>query len=206
MFDERKREVEWASRGIENIVQTLDVQIRDLIATREGAWSATLATIDDKIEEREVSEESMCIKEIGEWAAFLIFFKPVSSSVVNGLNLRGLGRGTTPCLERILSNFWMHARVNRLKDLGNPVTWKSDERDNQPEFLMCRSNSEAVGPGIYRMQTYVASTASQIEEEKYLVCWVHPCCHGSARTLSWRSSQRCSSAENIQTDVKTEII
>ena len=42
------------------------IKIRDLIATREGACSATLATMDDKIEEREVSEESMCIKEIGE--------------------------------------------------------------------------------------------------------------------------------------------
>ena len=58
--------MEWASRRIENIVQTLDVQIRDLIATREGACSATLATMDDNIEEREMSEESMCIKEIGE--------------------------------------------------------------------------------------------------------------------------------------------
>ena len=66
MFDERKREVEWASRGIENIVQTLDVEIRDLIATMDGACSATLTTMDGKIEEREVSEESMCIKEIGE--------------------------------------------------------------------------------------------------------------------------------------------
>ena len=43
-------------------------------------------------------------------------------------------------------HFWI--QVHKFKDLGSPVTWKSDDRDNQPEFLMCRSSSEAVGPGI----------------------------------------------------------
>ena len=92
--DEGKgREVEYAGGCL--------IKIGDLITTREGACSATLATKDGKIEEREVSEDSTCIKEIGEWEAFLIFDKLASSSVVNDLNLGGLGRGTTPCLERI---------------------------------------------------------------------------------------------------------
>ena len=42
------------------------IKIRDLTTTREGACSATLTTKDGKIEEREVFEDSMCIKEIGE--------------------------------------------------------------------------------------------------------------------------------------------
>ena len=139
----------WGERERGRICRGCLIKIRDLITTREGACSATLATKDGKIEEREVSEASTCIKEIGEWEAFLIFVKLASSSAVNDLNLRGLGRGTTPCLGENLSNFWIQMCVFILqRDLGNPVTWKSDERDNQPEFLMCRSNSEAVGPGI----------------------------------------------------------
>ena len=81
----------------------LNCEIIDLITTREGACSATLTTKDCRIEEREVLEDSrqMCIKEIGEWADFLIFFKLASSSEVNARNLRGLRRGTTPCLGEI---------------------------------------------------------------------------------------------------------
>ena len=81
----------------------LNCEIKDLMTTREGACSATLTTKDCRIEEREVLEDSrqMCIKEIGEWADFLIFFKLASSSEVNARNLRGLRRGTTPCLLEI---------------------------------------------------------------------------------------------------------
>ena len=52
-----------------------------------------------------------------------------------------------------------HMSKKSFKDLGNPVTWKSDDSVNQPEFLMCRSNSEAVGPGIQRIQTIQKATS-----------------------------------------------
>ena len=71
---------------------------RDLIATMDGACSATFATKDDKEDAREVLEDSMYIKDIGEWGAFLIFFNFPSSSDVSDLRSVGLDCEITPCL------------------------------------------------------------------------------------------------------------
>ena len=68
------------------------------MATMDGACSATFATNDDKEEAREVLEDSMYIKDIGEWAAFLIFFNFPSSSDVSDLRSVGLDCEVTPCL------------------------------------------------------------------------------------------------------------
>ena len=38
----------------------------------------------------------------------------------------------------------------------------------------------------------------------HLVYWGHPCSHGSARTLSWRSIRRYSWAENVQIDIQDQ--
>ena len=72
---------------------------RDLIATMDGACSATFATKDDKEEAREVLEDSMYIKDIGEWGAFLIFFNFPCSSDVSDLRSVELDCEITPCLE-----------------------------------------------------------------------------------------------------------
>ena len=71
---------------------------RDLIATMDGACSATFATKDDKEDARDVLEDSMYIKDMGEWGAFLIFFNFPSSSDVSDLRSVGLDCEITPCL------------------------------------------------------------------------------------------------------------
>ena len=68
------------------------------MATMDGACSATFATKDDKEEAREVLEDSMYIKDRGEWDAFLIFFNFPSSSDVSDLRSVGLDCEITPCL------------------------------------------------------------------------------------------------------------
>ena len=68
------------------------------MATMDGACSATFATKDDKEDAREVLEDSMYIKDIGEWGAFLIFFNFPSSSDVSDLRSVGLDCEVTPCL------------------------------------------------------------------------------------------------------------
>ena len=68
------------------------------MATMDGACSATFATKDDKEEAREVLEDSMYIKDMGEWGAFLIFFNFPSSSDVSDLRSIGLDCEMTPCL------------------------------------------------------------------------------------------------------------
>ena len=68
------------------------------MATMDGACSATFATKDDKEEAREVLEDSMYIKDIGEWGAFLVFFNFPSSSDVSDLRSVGLDGEITPCL------------------------------------------------------------------------------------------------------------
>ena len=71
---------------------------RDLIATMDGACSATFATKDDKEDARDVLEDSTYIKDMGEWGAFLIFFNFPSSSDVSDLRSVGLDCEITPCL------------------------------------------------------------------------------------------------------------
>ena len=68
------------------------------MATMDGACSATFTTKDDKEDAREVLEDSMYIKDIGEWGAFLIFFNFPSSSDVSDLRSVGLDCEVTPCL------------------------------------------------------------------------------------------------------------
>ena len=68
------------------------------MATMDGACSATFATKDDKEDAREVLEDSMYIKDMGEWDAFLIFFNFPSSSDVSDLRSVGLDCEVTPCL------------------------------------------------------------------------------------------------------------
>ena len=68
------------------------------MATMDGACSATFATKDDKEDAREVLEDSMYIKDMGEWGAFLIFFNFPSSSDVSDLRSVGLDCEVTPCL------------------------------------------------------------------------------------------------------------
>ena len=70
------------------------------MATMDGACSATFATKDDKEEAREVLEDSMYIKDMGEWGAFLIFFNFPSSSDVSDLRSVRLDCEITPCLEK----------------------------------------------------------------------------------------------------------
>ena len=68
------------------------------MATMDGACSATFATKDDKEDAREVLEDSMYIKDMGEWGAFLTFFNFPSSSDVSDLRSVGLDCEVTPCL------------------------------------------------------------------------------------------------------------
>ena len=71
------------------------------MATMDGACSATFATKDDKEDAREVLEnDSMYIKDMGEWGPFLIFFNFPSSSDVSDLRSVGLDCEITPCLEK----------------------------------------------------------------------------------------------------------
>ena len=70
------------------------------MATMDGACSATFATKDDKEDAREVLEDSMYIKDVGEWGAFLIFFNFPSSSDVSDLRTVGLDCEVTPCLDK----------------------------------------------------------------------------------------------------------
>ena len=70
------------------------------MATMDGACSATFATKSDKEGAREVLEDSMYIKDMGEWGAFLIFFNFPSSSDVSDLRSVGLDCEITPCLEK----------------------------------------------------------------------------------------------------------
>ena len=68
------------------------------MATMDGACSATFATNDDKEDAREMLEDSMYIKDMGEWGAFLIFFNFPPSSDVSDLTCVGLDCEITPCL------------------------------------------------------------------------------------------------------------
>ena len=91
---------------------------------------------------------------------------------------------------------WLESRMKEITS-RNFSCVEVTRRRSVLEFKECRHMSQAL-----RAESELFFNS---KTNLYLVCWVHPCSHGSARTLSWRSSRRCSLAANVQIDIDMKI-